>query len=117
MTNKFTTSLFLTIAISALNGCWIAAGAAGAETGYVASQDKRSAGQTIDDQMILASLKSKLIADPDVSGLSINVDVFQGGVTLRGYVQSQYEIDRAVKLARTTEGVTSVDSRLVLDRG
>ncbi len=99
----------------ALSGCLLAAGAAGAEAGYVASQEDRSAGETIDDQTILASVKSKLLADPDVSGLNINVDVFKGQVTLRGYVKSQDEINRAVKLARSTSGVTSVESRMVLD--
>lgn len=99
-----------------LAGCWVAAGAAGAEGAYIASQEKRTAGETIDDQVILASVKSKLLADPDVSGLNINVDVFQGTVKLKGYVKSQREISRAIELAQTTNGVKAVDSRLVLDR-
>ena len=102
--------------VLSLTGCWLGAGALGAEGGYIASQEKRSAGQTIDDQVILTALKSKLIGDPDVSGLSINVDVFQGAVTMRGYVKTQKELSRAVELAYATKGVTRVDSRLVLDR-
>lgn len=98
-----------------LTGCWVAAGAAGAEAGYVASQEKRSAGETIDDQTILASVKSKLIADPDVSGFSINVDVFKKVVQLRGYVKTQHEIDRAVQIANSVGGVKGVESKLVLD--
>ena len=97
-------------------GCWAAAGAAGAEAGYVASQDRRSAGETIDDQVLHTALKSKLLADPTVSGLAINVDVFRGDVTLRGYVRTQKEIDRALEIVRNTSGVRSIDSRLVLDR-
>jgi hyperosmotically inducible protein len=99
-----------------LSGCWLGAGALGAEAGYVASQEERSAGETIDDQVILTSVKSKLVGDPEVSGLSINVDVFKGVVQLRGYVDSQSEIDRAILLAQETKGVSRVDSRLVLDR-
>jgi hyperosmotically inducible protein len=99
-----------------LSGCWLGAGALGAEAGYVASQEERSAGETIDDQVILTSVKSKLVGDPEVSGLSINVDVFKGVVQLRGYVDSQSEIDRAIRLAHETKGVSRVDSRLVLDR-
>lgn len=98
------------------SGCWLAAGAAGAEAGYVASQENRSAGQTIDDQVILASLKSKLLADSDTSGMKINVDVFKGAVELRGYLKSQGEIDRAIDIARRTDGVTLVNSKLVLDQ-
>ena len=97
-------------------GCLVAAGAAGAEGAYVASQEHRSVGETIDDQVVLTSVKSTLIADPEVSGLGINVDVFQGEVTLRGYVKTQREIDRAIDLASSTAGVKSVESRLVLDR-
>jgi osmotically-inducible protein OsmY len=98
-----------------LSGCLLAAGAAGAEAGYVASQDNRSAGQTIDDQMILSSIKTKMLADPDVSGLKINVDVNKGRVTLRGYVESQHEVNRAMELARRTGGVVSVDNRMIVD--
>ena len=101
---------------SSLSGCLLAAGAAGAEAGYVGSQEHRTAGQTVDDQVVLTSVKSKLLADPEVSGLSINVDVYKGAVKLKGYVKSQHEIDRAVELARKTDGVTGVDSMLVLDR-
>ena len=99
-----------------LTGCWLAAGAVGAEGGYIASQDNRTAGQTIDDQAILASLKTKMLTDPDVSGLKINVDVYQGVVTLRGYVKTQGEVNRAIELANSTSGVKRVDSKLVLDR-
>lgn len=99
-----------------VSGCLVAAGAAGAEAGYVASQENRSAGQTIDDQVILTSVKSKLLADPDVSGLNINVDVMKGVVELRGYVKSPQEIERAVTIAQNTDGVRRVDSRLVLDQ-
>lgn len=101
---------------ASLSGCLVAAGAAGAEAGYVASQENRSAGETIDDQVILTSIKSKLLADPDVSGLNINVDVMKGVVELRGYVSTRDEIERAVTIAQNTRGVQRVDSRLVLDR-
>ncbi len=108
----------LCILVPSLTGCWMAAGAAvGGEGVYVATQEDRSIGETIDDQVLLTSIKSKLIADPDVSGLSINVDVSKGVVQLRGYVKTKLEIDRAIELARSTKGVRSVESKLVLDVG
>lgn len=100
---------------AAVSGCWLAAGAVGAEAGYIASQDDRTAGETIDDQTTLASLKSKLLSDPEVSGMAINVDVNKGNVTLRGYLKSQSEINKAIAIARSTNGVKSVNSKLVLD--
>ncbi len=102
--------------VLSLSGCLLAAGAAGGEAAYVATQDDRTAGQTIDDQVIHTSIKSKLLADPDVSGLDINVDVNKGQVQLRGYVKTQKEIDRAVQIAQLTDGVKGVESRLVLDK-
>lgn len=112
-----TTSVFLSAVLfaSTLSGCVAAAGAAGAEAGYVASQKDRSVGETIDDQVILSSLKSRYLADPEVPGLKINVDVNKGIVTLRGYLKSEHQITRAIQLAEETKGVKAVDSRLVLD--
>jgi len=78
---------FLALALVSgfLTGCWVAAAGAAGEAGYVAAQEDRTTGQTIDDQMIVTSVKAKLVADPDVSGFSVNVDSFKGNVTLRGY--------------------------------
>lgn len=115
MKNLFKSLVICGVGCINLTGCLLAAGAAGAEVGYVASQDERTVGQTIDDQAILTSIKTKLLADPDVSGMAINVDVLKTRVTLRGYVKTQKEINKAIALAKSTEGVTSVESRLVLD--
>jgi len=105
----------LALASISLTGCILFAAGAGAEAGYVASQEGRTVGETIDDQTIVASIKTKLLADPDVSGLSINVDSHKADVTLKGYVKTQREIDRAVELAKSTSGVRSVVSKMVLD--
>ena len=97
------------------SGCWLLVGAAGAEGGYIASQDEKSVAETVSDQVTSSSVKTRLLADPDVSGLTINVDVDKGVATLRGYVKTNYERERAIELANSTSGVTSVDSRLVVD--
>ena len=98
-----------------LSGCWMAAAGVGAEAGYVASQEERTAGQTIDDQVIVASVKSKLLADSEVAGLDINVDSFKGDVVLKGFVSSRSEAKQAIVLANSVTGVKSVTSKLVLD--
>ena len=116
MKNKLPIIFFLSMLIPSLSGCILAAGAVGAEAGYVASQENRTAGETIDDQTILASIKTKLLADVDVSGFDINVDVFKKVVELRGYVKTQHEIDQAIQIASSVEGVQSVNSKLVLDQ-
>jgi len=75
----------------------------------------RSAGQTVDDASITAAVKTKLLADTKVGGLKIDVDTRNGVVYLTGdHMKSQAEIDQAVKLAKETSGVKSVESKLVV---
>jgi hyperosmotically inducible protein len=75
----------------------------------------RAAGQVMDDAAITAAVKAKLLADPVVGGLKIDVDTRSGVVYLTGdNMKSQAEIDQAIKLAKETSGVTSVENKLVV---
>jgi hyperosmotically inducible periplasmic protein len=75
----------------------------------------RSAGQVMDDASITAAVKAKLLADPTVGGLKIDVDTRSGVVYLTGdNMKSQAEIDQAIKLAKETSGVTSVENKLIV---
>lgn len=116
MTNYIVKYVVLICLSIGLGGCWLAAAGAGAEVGYVAAQEDRTAGETIDDQRITASVKTKLLADPEVSGLDINVDTFKGTVTLKGAVDHQGEADEAMQLAQSVNGVQKVQSKLVVIR-
>jgi hyperosmotically inducible protein len=74
----------------------------------------RSVGQTIDDAGITAKVKTALAGEKDVSAMAINVDTVQGNVTLSGRVSNPVEAERAVQVARSVEGVKSVDSKLAV---
>ena len=75
----------------------------------------RPVGQVMDDAAITAAVKSKLLADPKVGGLKIDVDTRSGVVYLTGdHMKSQAEIDQAIKLAKETSGVKSVENKLVV---
>ena len=74
----------------------------------------RSAGQVIDDAGITAKVKAALIAEKEVSGMSINVDTSGGKVTLSGKVPDPAQIERAMQVARAVEGVKSVDNKLTV---
>jgi hyperosmotically inducible periplasmic protein len=50
-----------------------------------------------------------------VRARDIDVDTSNGLVTLSGVVRSAAERDRALRLARETEGVTEVQDRLRID--
>jgi hyperosmotically inducible protein len=75
----------------------------------------RPVGQVMDDAAITAAVKAKLLADPTVGGLKIDVDTREGIVYLTGdHMKSQNEIDTAVRLAKETSGVKSVENKLVV---
>lgn len=75
----------------------------------------RSPGTVVDDAAITANVKSKLLADTSVSGLKIDVDTRNGVVYLTGdNMKSQAVIDQALKLAKATDGVKSVVSKLAV---
>jgi osmotically-inducible protein OsmY len=84
------------------------------ESGAAASQALTKAGNVIEDGVITAKVKTALLTDPDVKGLHIDVDTRDGVVTLTGTVDQAVGIDRAAKVAHDTEGVKSVDNRLVV---
>jgi hyperosmotically inducible protein len=66
------------------------------------------------DASITTAVKTKLLADPKVGGLKIDVDTKDNVVTLSGTVKSAAERDEAIRLAKTTTGVKDVVSKLVI---
>ena len=86
-----------------------------AATSGIASDAKdaaRDTGALVGDAGITAAVKTKMLADPTVSGLTIDVDTKDGVVILMGNVTSATEKRRAVEIARETTGVTSVKDQL-----
>jgi hyperosmotically inducible periplasmic protein len=69
-------------------------------------------GQT--DAGITTAVKSKLVADDTVKAYRIDVDTKDKVVTLKGDVDSRAARDRAVELARATDGVREVVDVMVL---
>lgn len=64
-----------------------------------------------DDLTITTRVKTALINDPAISA-TIDVQTFQGVVTLSGKVKSKEEETKAIAVARTVRGVTDVKSKL-----
>jgi hyperosmotically inducible protein len=82
-----------------------------------APEPDRSVGEHIDDAVITAAVKTRLLDDPRVKGLRIDVDTREGVVFLTGSVRSQEESDRAVEVARGTEHVKDVKPNLIISKG
>lgn len=71
----------------------------------------------VKDSVITTKIKAKL-ADEKISSLAhIKVDTHsKGAVVLSGKVKTQEEADKAVAIARETEGVTSVKSKIQIKK-
>jgi hyperosmotically inducible protein len=68
------------------------------------------------DPGLTAEIKTRLLADPVVSGLKINVDTKDRVVTLTGTVSTQAEKARALEIARGVENVVRVEDKLSVGR-
>ena len=81
----------------------------GALTLPVMGYSAETAKDAIKDSVITAKIKANMVKDPVVSALHIKVDTDDKGVVqLSGTAKSQTEIDKAVAIAKNTEGVSSV---------
>jgi osmotically-inducible protein OsmY len=81
---------------------------ASAKAGVAASQ----VGVTMSEGALTAKIKSKMALDDHVDARAVDVDTSGSVVTLTGVVGSTAARERAVSLARDTEGVTRVVDRL-----
>ena len=76
----------------------------------------KTAGQTMTDSRITASVQSKLTADRVSNFARVDVDTERGVVNLSGIVPSADQKARAEELARQVEGVTRVNNNLQIQR-
>lgn len=73
---------------------------------------EKTLAESVDDAAIVAKVKTKLSADPEVNPFTIDVDSAKGVVTLSGKVNTQAQKDEAGELAKSVKGVTHVHNRL-----
>ena len=98
---KFRILICLFINVLILNGCTtLLVGGAGAG-GYAIAKDQRKVG-------VIASDVNQIDA------FDINVDTYRGVVTLHGHTKNVAQTTRAIRLARTINGVKKVISKLVV---
>ena len=87
-----------------------------ARTGQVVRRKAREAGQAVADATadarITGAIKGKLLANRDLSAMSISVNTTGGIVTLSGTVSSAEDISKAMLVAMETDGVREVVSTL-----
>jgi osmotically-inducible protein OsmY len=88
----------------------------GAEVGAKTAEAANRAGAILSEGALTAKIKSKMTLDDLVQARSIDVSTSGHVVTVSGTVRSSAERDRALQLARETEGVTQVIDRLTVVR-
>lgn len=74
----------------------------------------------VSDAMITAKVKGmfiqqKLFGDQDIAAMSINIETNNGVVSLSGTADSQTEIDNAITIAKSVNGVKDVQSTVTIN--
>lgn len=69
-------------------------------------------GKAISDTVITTKVKADLFKEPELSAMAIHVETEKGVVMLSGFVDSKADADKAVRLAKSVEGVTQVKSAI-----
>jgi osmotically-inducible protein OsmY len=82
--------------------------------GCASTPKHEGTGQYVDDTVITAKVKAAVFNEPSLKSAEINVETFKGVVQLSGFVNSQADINKAVEVARSVPGVTSVKNSMKL---
>lgn len=93
-------SLVLIMLVFALGACRTPAG--------------RTTGEVVDDSTITTKVKSQILGEDILRGLAIDVDTFEGNVTLTGAVKTEAQKERAEELAKNVYGVKKVNNLLTI---
>ncbi|MGJ8662209.1 MAG: BON domain-containing protein [Marinicella sp.] len=113
-TNRLIKSLVLTVLLtSGLSGCAPVLIGGAIVTGVNIAHDRRSAGQVLDDKIILASVKNELRKSLEDDS-RIKVDSYNGVVLLAGEVKTDSDRIKAEDSAAIKDGVINVVNELKL---
>jgi hyperosmotically inducible protein len=82
------------------------------ENGMTLKDGKATVGNTVDDGIVTAKVKTALLADADVKSFDIAIVTRKGEVQLSGFVDNQAQINRAIDIARGIEGVQSINNEM-----
>jgi hypothetical protein len=88
----------------------------GAELGEKAAAATAKAKETLGEAAITAKIKAKMALDDTIKSRGIDVSTNGSTVTLTGTVRSSSERERALALARETDGVAHVADGLKIER-
>ncbi len=105
-------SIILIVMVMVLAGCATAVGSGYGQGGL--NSDGRSYSEARADNAVTAGVITRLVEDPVIPAMNIEVSTRHGVVTLHGTVPSRVLSRRAARLASEVEGVVKVNNELRL---
>jgi osmotically-inducible protein OsmY len=82
--------------------------------GCATQSEPQSPGAYMDDSWITTKVKTAILNEPSLKVMQINVETYKGVVQLSGFVDNAASQAKAVEIARSVQGVTSVKNDLRL---
>ena len=82
--------------------------------GCGSTPQQSSTGQFIDDSAITTKVKTGIFNEPSLKSGQITVETYKSVVQLSGFVDSAASMDKAVAIARSVQGVSSVKNDMRL---
>ena len=82
--------------------------------GCASQSEPQSPGAYMDDSWITTKVKTAILNEPSLKVMQINVETYKGAVQLSGFVDNDASQAKAVEIARSVQGVTSVKNDLRL---
>jgi osmotically-inducible protein OsmY len=82
--------------------------------GCATQSEPQSPGAYMGDSWVTAKVKAGILNEPSLKVLQINVETYKGVVQLSGFVDSATSQAKAVEIARSVNGVTSVKNDMRL---
>ena len=82
--------------------------------GCASTSKQESTGAYIDDSWITTKVKAEIFGEPSLKVTQITVETYKGVVQLSGFVESTASMDKAVEIARSVKGVSSVKNDMRL---
>ena len=83
-------------------------------TGCAVTRDQQSVGTYVDDSVITAAIKGRMVDNPNVDAASISVETMKGTVMLSGFAKNATERSVAESLAWKTSGVKAVKNEIAV---
>jgi hyperosmotically inducible protein len=82
--------------------------------GCATQSEPQSAGAYMGDSWVTTQVKTAILNEPSLKVLQINVETYKGVVQLSGFVDNAASQAKAVEIARSVKGVTSVKNDMRL---